>query len=384
MKTLVKLIQSLVRIPGHRDLPEKEGNVARYIEEWLRNANLCVRTENVLPNRPNVIATINGSGDGNNLLYSGHMDTVPEYGWEGDPGPFSGKILGNKVYGRGACDMKGALAAIMVAMDAIQKSGIKLRGNLIFSGVIGEEGEGSIGTKDFVQRTHVNVAETAVVCEPSNLQIFIGHKGFSNLRISTRGRSVHSAYPKKGVNAIELMCDVLQTLRKELYPKLKSRKHKLLGPPVLTITLIKGGTLADTVPDSCEALVNYRYPPGEDPSKVEEEIVYLLGKMQEENTNLDAKVTILSNVLGMKTSKQSGIVKSLKQNVEEVTGITPKITGTGYWTDASIFTNNGKMQSVIFGPGDEMLAHTTQENIDINQLLIASQVYALTALDICE
>ncbi len=381
VEILVGLVRDLVRIPGHRELPEKESNIAKYIENWLKKAGLSVKTRDVFPDRPNVIALMKGSGNGYSLMYNGHMDTVPAYGWVEEPGPFSGEVMEGKIYGRGSCDMKGAIAAAMVAMEAIQRSEIELKGDLIFTGVVGEEGEGSIGTKEIVQNE--SIPDMAVVCEPTDLNIFIGHKGSSSLIISARGRPVHSAYPEGGVNAIMLMSDILQALKKELLPRLKRRKHRFLGPPTLTATVIKGGMLTDVVPDQCEVTFNYRYPSGEEPGKVKEEISNLLNKMQEKDLSLNAEVTILNNALGMEIPKDCRIVKSLRQSMKKVTEKNPKIVGTGYWTDASILVNTGRIPTVIFGPGKEEVAHTTLEYVEINQLLTAAQVYALTALDIC-
>lgn len=381
VENLVDLVRDLVRIPGHRELPEKEGNIAKYIRNWFKEAGLSVRTRDVLPNRPNVIALIKGSGNGYSLMYNGHMDTVPAYGWVEEPGPFSGEVMEGKIYGRGSCDVKGAIASAMVAMEAIQRSEIELKGDLIFTGVVGEEGEGSIGTKENVQSE--SIPDMAVVCEPTDLNIFIGHKGSSSLMITTRGRPAHSAYPEKGINAIMLMSNILQALRKELFPRLERRKHRFLGTPTLTATAIKGGMLTDVVPDLCEVIFNYRYPSGEEPGKVKEEISNLLNKMREKDFNLNAEVTVLNNALGMEIPKNSRIVKSLRQSMKKVTGKNPKVVGTGYWTDASILVNTGHIPTVIFGPGKEDVAHTTMEYVEINQLLTAAQVYALTALDIC-
>ena len=377
----VDLLRDLIRIPGHRELPEKESKVAEYIAKRFEKVSIDVKTSDVTPSRPNVIAVIKGTNDGYSLMYNCHMDTVPIYGWVGKPGPFDAEVKEGKIYGRGSCDMKGAIAAVIIAMEAIQRSEIRLKGDLIFAGVVGEEGDGSIGTKKIVQKEPK--PDMAVVCEPTNLNISIGHKGSSSLMISTRGQPAHSAYPERGVNAIMLMSDVLQALRKELFPKLKQRKHRLLGSPTLTPTVIQGGMRTDVVPDQCKVKMNYRYPSGEEPEKVKEEISNLLMKLREKNSNLNAEVTILSNGFGMEIPRNHMIVKALRQSMRKVTGKNPKIVGSGFWTDASILVNALRIPSVIFGPGKEEVAHTTMEYVEVDQLLIAAQVYALTALDVC-
>jgi acetylornithine deacetylase/succinyl-diaminopimelate desuccinylase len=381
VENIVSVLRDLISISGHRELPEKESKVAEYIFAWFEKVGIDAEKVDVTPGRPNVIAVIKGANDGYSLMYNCHMDTVPEYGWTGKPCPFDAEVKEGRVYGRGSCDMKGAIAAIMIAMKAIQRSKIELKGDLIFAGVVGEEGDGSIGTKDLMQKKFM--PDMAVVCEPTDLNISIGHRGSSNLMLSVHGRPAHSAYPERGVNAIMLTSDVLQELKKELFPKLKQRKHNLLGSPTLTPAVIQGGIRTDVVPDLCKVTLNYRYPPGEEPEKVKDEISNLLKKLREKNPNLNAEVTILSNALGVETSRDHVVINTLRRNVKKLAGENPKIIGSGFWTDASILVNQGRIPSVIFGPGKEEIAHTIMEYVEIDQLLIAAQVYALTALDIC-
>lgn len=299
----------------------------------------------------------------------------------GKPGPFEAMVKGGKIYGRGSCDMKGAIAAVMTAMEAIQRSEMRLKGDLIFAGVVGEEGDDSIGTKSIVQKE--SMPDIAVACEPTDLNVSIRHGGSGTLMMSTRGRPAHSAYPERGVNAIMLMFNVLRALREELFPKLKQRKHRLLGPPTLTPAVVQGGMRTDVVPDLCEVRLNYRYPSGEEPEKVKEEISDLLNKLREKNPDLSAEITILSNAFGMEIPRNHMIVKALMHSMKKVTGENPKIVGSCFWTDASILVNMGRIPTVIFGPGKEEVTHTTMEYVEINQLAIAAQVYVLTALEVC-
>jgi acetylornithine deacetylase/succinyl-diaminopimelate desuccinylase len=381
MEDSVKLAQDLIRIPGHRELAEKETKVAEFITHWFEKAGIDVKTRDVTPGRPNVIAAIRGSGDGVDLMFNCHMDTVPAYGWAGRRGPFEAEIREGRIYGRGSCDVKGAIASVMVAMRRIQRHEKQLKGDLIFAGVVGEEGDSSIGTKEILQEGPKPHA--AIVCEPTDLCVSIGQRGSSNLLISTYGRAAHSAFPERGANAIIMMSDVLQMLKKELFPRLKQRKHKLMGSPTLTPAVIQGGTRTDVVPDVCRSQLNYRYYSGEEPAKIEKEISEFLRRFREKNPDFKADIKIVSDSLGMETSRNHMIVKAVKQAARKLTGKNPRIIGSRFWTDASILANLGGVPSVIFGPGKEEMAHTPIEYVEVNQLHRAAQIYAAIASEIC-
>ncbi|OGD44847.1 hypothetical protein A3K79_03470 [Candidatus Bathyarchaeota archaeon RBG_13_46_16b] len=378
----VSLLKRLIEIPGHRLLPEKEGKTSEYIAQWFENEGVKVKTVDVMPGRPNVIAWIRGTGKGCSLMYNCHMDTVPEYGWASKPGPFEAVVEKGRVYGRGSCDMKGAIAAVMVAMRALANSGVELGGDLIFAGVIGEEGEGSIGTRAIVEKGPKT--DMAVVCEPTDLNVSIGHRGSSNLRLIVHGVPAHTAYPERGVNAILMMSKILDVLDRKLSPKLRSKKHELLGPATLTPAVIQGGMRTDVVPDLCETKLNCRYPKGQDPSQIKREIEDVIGKLQKRYPQLKAEVEILSNALGMEISREHPLVESLRNVMVKISEKHPGIIGSGFWTDASILMNQGGIPTAIFGPGKEEIAHTVMEYLDIEQLHLAAQAYALTALDICQ
>lgn len=381
-KDITDLLKKLIEIPSHRLIPGKEGKIAEFIANWFDSAGIEVKVKGVTPGRANVIATIRGSGDGHSLMYNCHMDTVPEYGWTGEPGPFQPQIKDGKVYGRGACDMKGAIAAIMVAMRAMQRTETELSGDLIFAGVVGEEGDGSIGTKEIVNEECL--PDMAVVCEPTDLNVSIGQRGSSNLLLTVHGVPAHSAYPERGVNAINLMSDVLQALEKQICQRLARRRHRLLGPPTLTPTVINGGLRTDVVPDFCEVKLNYRYVPGQEPDQLEREIRDLLKTIKEKKPELRAEVSVVSDALGMETQKNHPLVRALRHSVKAISKRYPRIVSSGFWTDASILSNQGHVSTVIFGPGEEFVAHTTKEYVESNQLLVAAKSYALTAGAICQ
>lgn len=377
----IRIAKDLIRIPGHRELPEKESKVAEYISRRFEESGITVQTKDITPCRPNVIAVVKGSGGGYSLMYNCHTDTVPVYGWLGEPGPFSALEKGGKIYGRGSCDMKGAIAATIVAMEAIHRTGVKLKGDLVFAGVIGEEGNGSIGTKDIVQNGPLT--DFAVVCEPTNLKVSVGHKGSSNFLITTKGRPAHSATPEMGVNAISAMAGVLKKLERDFVPELRKKSHKLFGPPTFTPAVIQGGMRTDVVPDHCEVRVNCRYPPGVEPEEVREGIDRILQKMRRENKDFSAEVTLLGKSPGAEVAKDSMVVEALSRSVEQATGRPAEIVGSYFWTDASILVNNGKVPTALFGPGKEQMAHAPFEYVEVDHVGVSAKIFALTALEVC-
>ena len=382
IEKIKNLTKEMIRIEGHRLIPENESKVAEYIAAWLEKADLNVEVRDVTPGRPNIICVIKGSGKGYNLMFNGHMDTVPIYGWDTDIEPFSGVEKEGKIYGRGSSDMKGGIAAAMVAMSAIHQSGIKLKGDVIFTGVIGEEGGGSIGTKNIV--SNGPIPDMAIVCEPTDLNVSIAHRGSSSFVLTTKGKAAHSATPERGINAILMMADALQTLRKELSPKLKQRRHRYMGPPTLTPAVIQGGTRADVVPDFCEVRINYRYPPNEQPEKVKEEIEVILKKLHNKNPEFNAEINLPGKGPGMEIPRDHMIVNTLMKSIRHATGKTPKVVGSFFWTDASILVNQGNIPTALCGPGQEELAHSPNEYVEIDQLYQAAKAYALTIAEICQ
>ncbi len=386
------LLRDLIRIPSHRNVPEQESKVAEYIAHRLEKFGIDVKLRDVADGRPNVVGVIKGSGDGHSLMLSGHADTVPLYGWNADVGPFSGEMRQGKVYGRGAVDMKGGLAAMIVAMEAIKKSGVELKGDLVFTGVVGEEGSCSIGTKEIIRNGPIT--DFAVVGEETSLNVGIANRGSCDLEITTRGRTAHSGEPEKGINAIVKMANVVKALEKEVVSKLKGRKHRLMGSSVMNIGKIEGGIYGDVVPDLCKLSARIRYIPVYNPEDLKEIVNGVLQKLRKKDPAFDAEVTIkvkrcswrwgevVLEALPRVVSKDSMIVKVLKRNLKRVIGKYPKFVCSKGWGDSSLLVNEANIPAVEFGPGDGG-AHSSLEYLDIDQLHKAADALALTSLDIC-
>src|ERR1041384_72377 len=249
MDELEKLLSDLVSINSiNPDLipgAPGEGEIARYIADWLERAGLEVQLVESVSGRPNVVAIARGAhstGDGKTLLLNGHMDTV---GVAGMPNPHQPTIKDGRLYGRGSYDMKGGVAACMLAIAEAKKE--HLHGDVIFTGVIDEE-YASAGSLDLAQRFY---ADAAIVAEFTELQLILAHRGFVWLDVETIGKAAHGSRPDLGVDAIVKMGKVLGALE-QLDQTLRSKpSHPLLGSGSLHASLIQGGQELSSYPDRC-------------------------------------------------------------------------------------------------------------------------------------
>ncbi len=248
-----------------------EAEIAKFVAAWSERAGLEVEVVEPVAGRPSVIATARGTGDGRRLLLNAHLDTV---GFAGMERPLDPRIEGDRLYGRGSYDMKGALAAILSVASAAASEG--LAGDLIVTAVADEE-VASLGTEAVLKQVH---ADGAVVVEPTELQVAIAHKGFAGFEIETAGVAAHGSRPDLGVDAIALMGPVLVRLT-ELDRRLRSEpSHPLLASGSLHASLIEGGQEFSSYPARCLLTGERRTIPGESAAQVERELREAAGEAQ--------------------------------------------------------------------------------------------------------
>src|SRR5215212_1315286 len=244
-----------------------EAEIARFVASWLESAGLEIAVHDLGPSRANVIAIARGSGGGRSLMLNAHMDVV---GAGGMAQPWTPRIDGTRLYGRGAYDMKASLAAIMLA--GREAARLDLRGDVIVTAVADEE-YASIGVQDVVRHQG---ADAAIVAEPTGLDLCVAHKGFVWLDVETRGVASHGSLPEEDVDAIAKMGPVLTGLA-DLERELRSRPgHALLGPASIHASLIQGGQELSTYPARCLLSIERRTIPGETIAEVEGQIAAIL------------------------------------------------------------------------------------------------------------
>lgn len=361
---LTELALSLVAAesvnPGLATDGSGEREVAEVVAEWSRAAGLQVEVDDVLPGRPNVVVTARGTGGGRTLLLNGHLDTVGVSGMEH---PFAADVREGRLYGRGAYDMKGALAAALVA--AAQSREEKLAGDVVVACVIDEE-LGSAGTEWLVAS---RTADAAIVCEPTDERICVAHKGFVGFEIETRGRAAHGSRPDLGVDAIAAMGPVLSRLRQLADSLERGPRHELLGAGSIHASLIEGGQEYSSYPERCLLTGERRTVPGESTADIEEELRGLVGQ-----TDADVRVTLARRPFEIDPAGE------LPREVARCAG-SDRFHGIAFWTDAALLAQSG-IPTVLYGPLGAG-AHATEEWVELASLERCARVYLETARALC-
>jgi len=357
--------------------PGCERDCAEVVADKLRSLGLEVELVEKDPGRTNVVARLKGTRGSPILLYNGHIDVVPVgNGWTRDP--FGGEIVDGVLYGRGTADMKSGVASMVVAAEAIVKSGVRLKGDLLITAVADEETGSAKGTRYLIERGLR--ADFAVVSEPTDLRVEIAHKGILWVEITTRGKGSHASRPHLGVNAVDKMHKVISALHGI---KLEGWNPIFDVPqPVLSVTTISGGTKINVIPDLCRIEIDRRLLPGETSENALKQINDAIAEAKGRDPAIDASVKVLEEWPSMEVEPDSPIVQSLVKVVEEWTGVKPGLFGKAAGTDASWLVRDAKIPTVLFGPGDPRFSHTPDECVKLDKVTEAAKILAMLAWDV--
>lgn len=376
-------LQDMVRIPS---LSTHEGALAQRLAEEMRAVGFSdVRTDRI----GNVIARI-GPGRGPKLLFNGHMDTVDA----GDPcrwqrPPFEGIVEEGVLYGRGACDMKGGLAAMVYGAKALLEAGLDLAGDLYLVGVVQEEPCEGLAMRVLVEEERIR-PDYVVLCEPSNLQVRLGHRGRLELEVRVQGRAAHAAAPDLGTNAIHNAARLIFDIEL-LVPSLAA--DPLLGQGTAAVTEIESQAASrNAVPDYCTFLVDRRLTLGETERKALAEIQSIISR---EDVDAHAEVTEYraTSYTGFDCRQRNAypawamseghlLVQSLLRSARESLGMRPRLGAWPFSTDGTYTAGVASIPTVGFGPGEERYAHTLQDQVRLNDVVDAARVYARLAADL--
>lgn len=377
MSDVAELVSQLVAIDSvNPDLvPGGSGEraIATFVAEWLDRAGLDVTLDEPLPGRPNVVAVARGTGGGRSLMLNGHLDTV---GVAGMHQPYAPTIVGDRLYGRGAYDMKGGLAAIMLA-GAAAAGATQLRGDVIVTAVIDEE-NASLGTQSVLQRWH---ADAAVVTEATGLDLCIAHKGFVWLDVEVTGEAAHGSRPDLGIDAIVEMGKVLAELDQVNRRLQSSAGHPLLGAGSVHASLISGGQERSSYPARCTLSIERRTIPGETPELVEAEVRHILQRLETEDPQFRASVTLGVARGSYAIAEDAPIVQMARQALTAVRGRAPALIGVPWWMDSALLADAG-IPTVVFGPGGEG-AHATVEWVSLDEVERCAAALIATARAFC-
>ncbi len=342
-----------------------EAEVMRFAGAWMADAGLEVEVVEAAPGRPSVVGTARGRGGGRTLMLNGHLDTV---GVEGMREPYSARVGAGRLYGRGGYDMKGGVAACMLAAAAAARAG--LAGDVVVTAVADEE-HSSIGVQAVLERVG---ADACVVTEPTSLDVVVAHKGFAWWEIGATGRAAHGSQPHLGVDAIVAMGPVLAGVA-ELERSLAGRRHELLGAGSVHASLIEGGQELSSYPERCVLAIERRTLPGEHAEQLEAELARLVADAAGP-AELSARTTLVR--APFEVSPDEPIVALLRERAAARLGREPAVRGHSAWMDAAFISAAG-IPTVVFGP-DGAGAHAVEEWVDLASVRTCAEVLLATAI----
>jgi acetylornithine deacetylase/succinyl-diaminopimelate desuccinylase family protein len=372
------VLQRLVRIDSVNPSldPDHPGEteISGYVSDVLESLGLDVAVHETEPGRPSVAARLTGKGSGRSLMLNAHYDTV---GVEGMAQPFAGDIREGRLYGRGAYDMKGSLAACIGAVEAIVREGVTPAGDIIIAAVADEE-HSSIGTMDIAARYPV---DGAIVTEPTSLRVCLAHKGFTWLEVVTKGRAAHGSKPDKGIDANIRMGRILARLENLAESIAAGAKHPLLGAASLHAATLAGGSGLSTYAAQCTLGIERRTLPGETEDGVVAQIEEIVDELRAADPAFSAMVRRLLHRPAFEADPDSPLVALLSAEVKAVMGSDPEFIGDSPWMDSALLAQAGA-DTVVFGPHGEG-AHADVEWVDLESVHHAADILARTALAYC-
>jgi acetylornithine deacetylase/succinyl-diaminopimelate desuccinylase-like protein len=348
-----------------------EAELGRFVADYLAALGCQVSMQEVLPGRSNVIATLPVPGATKSVLLEAHLDTMP---LEPMPDALQPRIVDGRVYGRGACDTKGSLAAMMYAMKLMSEHRHELRCQPTLMGSVDEEHK-SRGIHAFVASMPMRL-DGAVVGEPTNLCPAIIHKGLLRWRMRALGKAAHTSRPQEGNNAIYQMVELIAQLRAQIDTRLPAKAHPMAGPPVMTVSMIQGGTVVNMVPPECAIDIDRRTLPGELQADVLGEIDALVARLmrQHPDFNLVREEPFLIDP-ALDTPADSGIAQAVLRACRTITG-PRELCAVPYGSDASKLQAVAGVPAVVLGPGGINQAHTADEWVEIRELVVGAELYA--------
>jgi len=408
---LVQLTQDLIRIPSVRrqGVEGGEEEVALFLAQILEEMGLDVVVEEVEPRSLNVMALLQGKGEGPCLMFECHTDVVTE----GDAsewkyGPFEGKVVGNRIYGRGACDTKGNLAAVVKATQVISQSGLPFKGKILLGILVDEEGMMS-GVKHFIRQGWANRVNAAIICEPVDNHLCVTQKGALRAELITCGKMSHGAMPLAGLNPIAPMVSILEKMRQLEEEEIRRLgKDPFLGYPSITPTVlqapVKGEPQLNVIPQQCRALLDIRTIPGQSHEVLKKQLVDIV---QEEERSISvslqsgplkeireefqkglskgiafqAKLDVFEDRPWTKTSQDEPVVQAVSKAYRSITGEGPVYDGVLGATDGTFLSAWAGIPIVTLGAGKRMIPHQKDEWVSVDDLYLTAKIYAASAIE---
>ncbi|WP_434449967.1 M20 family metallopeptidase [Lentzea sp. E54] len=372
-REVLELTRELLRVDTVNP-PGNEREAAELALAYAKRRGLDGRLVPLGDGRANLHLVLPGTGAAAPLMYCGHFDTVPLGSSAWTRPPHAAEVDEDGVlWGRGAVDMKGGVAAMLVGMATLARAEAALPGDVHFLGTIGEEVD-CAGARAALDSGVMEGVANLVIAEPTDLDLVVAHKGALFLEFTTYGRAAHGAMPDQGVNAITHMMFLLERLG-TLDAGLPS--HSLLGDATLNVGTIHGGSVVNIVPDQCTALVDLRTVPGIEHPALLARIEHLLDELGTTRAGFRARMTVTGDYPAVGTSPDQPLVRAATRVLGTVLGRPPAVRGVSYFSDGSILHPATGVPTLLCGPGDPNLAHQTDERVDVVALERAAEIFTL-------
>jgi acetylornithine deacetylase len=373
---LARSLVELIAIPsvnpfGAEALSDEMGEAAcaAYVAERLRALGWTATTSEYAPRRANVIATASAAAhDGRRaVVFAGHLDTVQVDGYDA---PFAGRVEAGRVYGRGACDMKAAMACYLEVAQVLAEAGTPLSGDLVIAGVADEEYTQN-GAK--AARPDLPPAELVVIGEPTELRLCSAAKGLAAYTLEVTGQATHGSVPQAGSNAIMAAAGLMAPIAEHAV-ELTERPHPLLGPGTLNVGVIRGGLKPNIVPSRCEVELSRRLLPGETPASARDLLNARLARCA---CHAPWRLSDAWWAVDPYENDDAAVVDAFARAVAAAGGPSTEVTGFPASSDAAYFG----APVVIYGPGSLAQAHSLDEWVEVAEMVTAARAYLAFALD---
>ncbi|MFT8872067.1 MAG: M20 family metallopeptidase [Sporolactobacillus sp.] len=369
--TAVELLKSQLRI-NTTNPPGNEAEAATALQKVFEHAGIPAKLLPYGDGRAQLEATLTG-GPGPTLAFTGHLDVVPVGDQPWQHSPFAAEEADGRIYGRGASDMKSGLVAMVCAMIALKEQGVPLQGTLKLLATVGEE-TSSIGAKWLVEQGFAETLDAVLIGEPTGNDISIAEKGCLWLRITTYGKTGHGSTPAYGINANEHMIALLAKFQSEF--TFDYEPDELLSEPTSSIDVLHGGHGTNVIPDQCTVEIDMRTLPSQKHADIISQIQSMIDALHQDIPNFKADVTVLNDMLPMKTDANDAFVQQLVDVVGRVCGTSPVPYGFAGYTDGAYFSKakTGAPIAVV-GPGTPRVAHQPDEYVEKKDFFNSIEIY---------
>ena len=383
---IIAAARALVRIPSVHNPALPDGNervAAGYVADLLDSWGIAYARREVAPDRPNLVADLRGARPGPALILEGHTDVVTagdRDAWSVDP--FGGELREGWLWGRGAVDMKGGLAAMLFAARALQLAGCDFAGTLRLAVLADEEGL-MLGAKGFVADGWLSGASGAITCEPESDHICLTQKGALRLRVRLTGVMAHGCMPEEGANPVAAAAELIVACRAlERTVQSESTRHPLLGAFYLTPTVVLAGRReqANVIPGAAEVMLDIRTTPAHDHTAIHERVAATIAEAVARVPGVTQRIETLDDRPATETPVDDPLVTALAAAHRAVTGDEPRFGGVPGTTDLTIFWAATRLPVIAYGPGTVTLAHQANERVRVADLVRYARVYIDTAL----